>query len=127
MPSAVEIHTDFSGLTRTDIADFRLSQVGLDPEVIERHNRHEIRTGFDPIADLRLALSDISGHRRTNQLPGIFQMCIDEFMFRQFDGRVFHDRRAADLSVERVVFGLSFPDVSLPGVELIRCVLQNLL
>ena len=84
---AVEIDANFGGLAWPDVTDSVSPEVGLDPQVVQRDDRHEIRARFDPIADLRLAFGDITGDRRADLLPGIFEMRVDVFMLRQFDGR----------------------------------------
>ena len=123
---AVEIDANFGRLAWPDVTQFRFTEVGLDPQVVQRDDRHEIRARFDPIADLRLAFGDITGDRRADLLPRIFEMRVDVFVLRQLDRGMLHDRGAADLGVERVVFGLCFPYLGLECLELIQRVLKNL-
>ncbi len=94
--------------------------------MIERDDRHEISPRPHPVAHLGFTFGDISGHGCADLLAGKFQMRQDEFVLRQFDRRMFHHGRAADLSVQRVVFGLGFPHVRFQRLQMVRRVLQDL-
>ena len=61
--SAVDVRGQADWLTGTNIAQLRLLQVGRNPEMVERHDRHQCYTSIDEMADLNVALSDDTAHR----------------------------------------------------------------
>jgi len=53
-------------------------------------------------------------------------MRLDQLMFRQIDGGMGHHRRAADLRIQRIEFGLRFPHLRFQARDFVRRILEDL-
>ena len=62
--AAVQIALDFNGLTQTQIAQLVFFEVGIDPQIVQRDDRHQRLPGRDALTQLHVALRHIAAHRR---------------------------------------------------------------
>jgi hypothetical protein len=61
--AAVDVGLDGGRLAHADVAQFRFLEVGVDPQLVQRHDRQQRRARRDAAADLHAALRDIARHR----------------------------------------------------------------
>jgi len=64
-PAAIQIGMQCHRLAHTDVAQLSLFEVGVHPDVIERHQPHERCARGNALSDLNRALDDDAGDRRT--------------------------------------------------------------
>ena len=62
--AAVEVGLELDRLSDTHLAQLHFLEVRVDPQRVERHDRHQRRARRDALAELHAALRDLAGHRR---------------------------------------------------------------
>ena len=97
----VEVGMQRHRLPDTHVAELRFLEIGIDPQLIERHHRHQRQAGLDALTDLYAALRDIAGNRRQQAAARVVEISATQSGSHRFDigmgeqGRVIDHRMAA--------------------------------
>src|SRR6202044_1486354 len=92
-PRAVEVGCQRDRLSHAHGAELRLLEIGVDPNLIERHYRHQRRASADALAELHVAPGDEAGYGRRYDRARISEICRMQTGCRIADSRVALDGR----------------------------------
>ena len=94
--AAVDIGNELDRLTDAHRRELRLLEVGVDPHLVERDDRHQRRTGAHALSELHRALGDKPTDRGGQHCSGFQQEGLAHFRRRILHVGVILDRRAID-------------------------------
>ncbi len=99
---AVHVRCHGRGLSDADVPEFGFLEVGLDPELVERHDREQGHAGRHVGAQLHAALGDVARHRRQDRVAAGGEPGLDEIGLRRQHARIVPQAHPGDAGLDRV-------------------------
>ena len=113
-------------LADAHVAKLRLLEVGIDPDLVERHDGHQRHAGLHALADLHAALRDVSGYRRQQMAARKVEIGAAQRGGRSLDVGMREQRRVVDHRVAARQLLPGRGQCALGGGQRLACVREFL-